>query len=164
MNSILSFVLKAIGFSILSIGISAVVYKKCKVIKSIVRTKIERFGLFKRRIKTIIISPVIEELIFRYQIYSAIFLLDIDGEKKKIVFLILSSIVFTLSHNPRTIRLLVEKMIVGGLLYSLIYIVYKDVLLMIVIHILHNFYVVLIQENERQGNNNEQEENRIIQC
>lgn len=43
-------------------------------------------------------------------------------------------------------------MIVGGLLYSYIYIVYKDLLLMIIIHMFHNFHIVLIQEYEGQGN------------
>lgn len=150
-NNLISFVLKAVGFSILSISISTIIYKKFMVLRTIVRKKTGRISLFKKKVKTIIISPIIEELIFRYQIYEIIYLLDVNEEEKKIFFLILSSFVFTFSHIPKTARLFFEKMIVGGLLYSYIYIVYKDVLLSTIIHMFHNFYIVLIQETEGQG-------------
>lgn len=103
-----------------------------------------------------------EELIFRYQIYQAVSLLDIDMEKRQTIFLIFSSLIFTFSHIPRSVKVFVEKLLVGGLLYSFIYIVYTDVLMMILIHIFHNFFVVLIQEYERQGDYNDREENRVI--
>lgn len=92
MNSILGFALKTIGLSVVSIGVSSLIYKKWRILKEIFRIKNRKAELIKKRIKTILISPIVEELIFRYQIYQAVSLLDIDMEKRQTIFLIFSSL------------------------------------------------------------------------
>ena len=68
--------------------------------------------------------------------------------------MIISAFIFSLLHVPRDLLSFIEKLCVGGVYYSFIYCQYKNVLLLILIHIAHNFYIVLWQMYSKEDNCN----------
>lgn len=151
MSKILFCILRAAIFSGISICISSLLYEKLHLFRRVRYRKVKKIELIKAKVKTIVIMPVIEEIFFRYQIYMIVSMFGMRMEVNNIIFLVVSSLLFTFSHMPKDILHFIEKVCVGGLLYSVIYLLYENLLLMILIHIFHNFYVLLIQEYEKEG-------------
>lgn len=134
----------ALLFAGLSICLSLLIYQQLFLLKSIIISKEVAFDIFKSNKMTIIIKPIIEEFIFRYGIYKFVFSPDCTLNNKVILYYVISAMLFSIAHIPKDYRCFVEKLCVGGVFYSAIYFYYRDIMVLIFIHICHNFVILLL--------------------
>lgn len=133
-------------FTGLSIWLTLLIYRQLYLLKNIVLSKKEVIQIFSANRMTIIVKPIIEEFIFRNGIYEFIFSPDCTLRNKVLMYYVVSALLFSLAHIPKDWICFVEKFCVGGMVYSAIYFYYKDVIVLIFIHICHNLIILLLNK------------------
>lgn len=100
--------------------------------------KIPTINIYIALFGSVIIGPILEELIFRYLIYN-----NLNKFNKKNTSIILSSIIFALVHNG--FINIVYAFIIGTIL-TIIYSKNKNIKEVIILHMVANFMSLLIKE------------------
>lgn len=100
--------------------------------------KIPTINIYIALFGSVIIGPILEELVFRYLIYN-----NLNKFNKKNTSIILSSIIFALVHNG--FINIVYAFIIGTIL-TIIYSKNKNIKEVIILHMVANFMSLLIKE------------------
>ena len=100
--------------------------------------KIPTINIYIALFGSVIIGPILEELVFRYLIYN-----NLNKFNKKNTSIILSSLIFALVHNG--FINIVYAFIIGTIL-TIIYSKNKNIKEVIILHMVANFMSLLIKE------------------
>ena len=148
MYSSFSLIISALILSLVTLLISLTICGQISILRGVkIRRKRGNWDL--NRLNTVIISPVVEEILFRGIFYEWVLSLDMNNKEK--LFIIVSGGVFALLHNYSNLKQLIEKFCVGGIIYSHIFLWNKNLFLVIMVHVFHNLFVVYLTESYLEG-------------
>ena len=136
------------ALTLLSVLGTLVVSNQLYLIKKIKISKKDLYLLIKVKFRAVTIKPAIEEIFVRYYIYDVLGKCVDDSAIFCFLYLTISSFTFSIIHLPKTMNLFFEKLLIGGLYYSLIYCHTSEILITVLVHALHNIIIFIISRSE----------------
>lgn len=131
-------------FTMLSVLGTLMISNQLCLVKKVRLPKKRTFLLIKKKFQTVTIKPIIEEIFVRYYIFDILGKCIDDSVIFVLLFLAISSFVFSVIHLPKTRNLFFEKLLIGGLYYSLIYWLTFNIIIVMLVHILHNITILIL--------------------
>ena len=133
----------------LSICMTLLFYGEIRVLMKLKFSLTRVMDTIKISFSAIIVKPIMEELLFRYYLFYIIDRVDSTQLVRGGLFILIASFAFSISHMPNNWLCFWEKIFVGGMLYSLLYVWFYNIVLLVTIHIIHNLFILYWRSEEK---------------